>query len=102
MIESSAAAVKQLIDDLDSRIETARHHSLDLVARLLDMARLELLMQHHGIDENEFEAFCDVLAEAPERKPQRRPIAMGSGGPRRPRGERAKPRRTRRTATPAI
>ncbi|MBP0645335.1 hypothetical protein J8J17_26440, partial [Mycobacterium tuberculosis] len=39
-------------------IEVARSQSHDLVARLLDMARIELLTRHYGIDEQEFEAFC--------------------------------------------
>jgi len=61
MDDNSTAIVARMIGDLTRNIEVARSQSHDLVARLLDMARIELLTRHYGIDEQEFEAFCKKI-----------------------------------------
>lgn len=93
------AIVKQMIEGLDQAIETAKGQSFDFVARLLEMARLELLLNYHGIQEGELETFCEVLTQENGSPHDRRSILIGNASPRRTRG--AKPRKTSRSAGPA-
>jgi len=95
-----AAAVKQMIDSLEDTIATARGRSYLFVTRLLEMARLELLMQYHGIQECELDTFCEALTEQSGSQRGRRSIIMGDASPRRARRARTKPRNARRSAGP--
>jgi hypothetical protein len=99
MTTDDTEIVKQMIENLEETIRTARRQSFSFVARLLEMARLELLMHHHGIQERELETFCEALTQ--EQGPQhgRRSVLIGDSSPRRARGARQKP--SRRSARPA-
>lgn len=99
MDRGDAAAIRPMIEDLDTKIETARHLALDFVAQLLEMARLELLTHYHGIEKGEFDAFCDAIGGLSVKR-RRRAVGVGTARPRRPRGERAKSRATRRSGAP--
>lgn len=101
MTAGDAKTTKQMIESLDETIVTARQLSFDFVARLLEMARLELLVTTHGIQEAELDSFCDALARQQDTPHRRRKMLMGDAGPRRARRARVKPRKTRRSATPA-
>jgi hypothetical protein len=92
-----AAIVKQMIEDLDDKIEIAKRQSFDFVARLLDMARLELLIRYYGIQEDEFEKFCEAVVEGLELQKRSLSVDTSNFGSRRWRGERTKPRRPRRS-----
>jgi hypothetical protein len=93
-----AKTTKQMIESLDETIATARLLSFDFVVRLLEMARLELLVTSHGIKETELDSFCATLARQQDTPHRRRKLLLGDAGPRRARRPRAKPRKTRRSA----
>ena len=101
MTTDDAAIVKQMIEGLEETIGTARNQSFSFVARLLEMARLELLMHYHGIQERELETFCQALTQEPGPQHGRRSVLIGDASPRRSRGPRSKPRNSRRSAGPA-
>lgn len=95
------ATLKELIDGLDDTIGMARRLADPFAVRLLEMARLQLLMQHHGIKEGELETFCEALTEDHVPTSGRRAIIMGESSPRRARRGRAKLRAARHSAAPA-
>lgn len=96
MDDTSTAIVARMIDDLTRNIEIARSQSHDLVARLLDMARIELLTRHYGIDEREFEAFCKGLEDKASRPSPPLPLGMPVVSSGRRRKEQPKLRLSRR------
>jgi hypothetical protein len=93
-----ASALKQMIESLDDTIATARGGSQAFVAHLLEMARLELLMQYHGIEERELERFCEALTEERTLRRNRRPVILGAASPRRARRGRSKARNAKVTS----
>lgn len=93
-----AAAVKAMIDNLEDTIGLARGRSDPFVARLLEMARLELLLQYHGIQERELDTFCEALAQQHGSQRDRRSIILGDASPRRARRGRSKRRSSPRSA----
>lgn len=95
-----AAAVKEMIDTLEDTIVTARARSYSFVTHLLEMARLELLMQYHGIQEGELDTFCEALTEESGSPHDRRSVIMGNASPRRTRRTRTKARSARRSTSP--
>ncbi len=99
MTADEAKIAKQMIEDLEETIATARLQSYGFVARLLEMARLELLMTYHGIQERELETFCEALTEGGGLH-DRRSVMIGNASPRRRHGAGAKPRNARRSAGP--
>lgn len=88
-----AATVKEMIDSLEDTIGMARGRSDPFVARLLEMARLELLLQYHGIQERELDTFCEALEQQHGSQRERRSILLGDASPRRARRGRSKKRR---------
>lgn len=91
MDDNSTAIVVRMIGDLTRNIEMARSQSHDLVARLLDMARIELLTRHYGIDEQEFDAFCKGI-EGELKRGRGVPIIRPVAGAARRRKAQPKPR----------
>jgi hypothetical protein len=98
MTVNDATIVREMIEGIEDAIGTARQQSFSFVARLLEMARLELLMTYHGINEGEIEAFCETLAQEHGAAHNRRSIILGDASARR---VRRKPRTSRRSARPA-
>jgi len=94
-----ATTVKQMIDDLEDTIATARERSYSFVTHLLEMARLELLMQYHGIQERELDTFCEALTEEGAANRNRRSVILGAASPRRARRARTKGRNARHSAS---
>ena len=53
--------LKRAIATLDGLIETAKAHGLGNSALFLEMAKLQLQLDFHGITDEEFAALCDAL-----------------------------------------
>ena len=53
--------LEKAITTLNGLIELAKTHGLDNAALFLDMARLQLQLDFHGITDEEFGALCDAL-----------------------------------------
>ncbi len=100
MTDDDAAAVKEMIDTLEGAIDTARARSYSFVTHLLEMARLELLMQYHGIQECELDTFCEALTQKSASQHDRRAVIVGNASPRRTRRGRIKGRSARRSSGP--
>jgi hypothetical protein len=56
-----AKQLQEIINATNQHIRTLQALGLGNTARMFAIARLDLLMQMHGISEEEFKAFCDVL-----------------------------------------
>ncbi len=56
-----AKQLQEIINATNQHIRTLQALGLGNTARMFAIARLDLLMQMHGISEQEFKAFCDVL-----------------------------------------
>lgn len=61
MSNPDADDVQRVVQELDSRIDWARGRSLEFVADLLDMARLELLSHQYRIDEDELSSLSFLI-----------------------------------------
>jgi hypothetical protein len=53
--------LEQAIATLNGLIELAKAHGLGNLALFLDMAKLQLQLDFHGITDEEFGALCDAL-----------------------------------------
>ena len=53
--------LEQAIETLNGVIELAKTHGLANAALFLDMAKLQLQLDFHGITDEEFGALCDAL-----------------------------------------
>jgi hypothetical protein len=67
---------------LDGLIKLTKAHGLDESALFLDMAKLQLQLDLHGITDEEFAAFCDAL-ENGTLTPGSVARGRGTGRPRR-------------------
>lgn len=76
------ATIQSIIDDLARNIAIAKSQSCDLAARLLDMARIELLARHHGIHEHELKQFCKTIESRAKRAASAIPSKPGTSGRR--------------------
>lgn len=86
------ATLQSIIDDLARNIEIAKSQSCDLAARLLDMARIELLARQNGIHEHELKQFCKAIESRAKRAATAMPSKPGTTG-RRAAGRRSTTRR---------
>jgi hypothetical protein len=85
--------IGDLLGQIDGAAAYARQSGLAFAAHLLDMARLEILAQRHGIGADELAAFCE--AASAQLRPGKRRQAR-----RRPPRSLAKPRARRIRARP--
>jgi hypothetical protein len=56
-----AKQLQAIVTATNQHIRTLQALGLGNTARMFAIARLDLLMQMHGISDEEFKAFCDLL-----------------------------------------
>jgi hypothetical protein len=66
MNANRARIIAAMIESLSSGIRVARAHALDQTAALLEMAKLDLQTELHGITDEEMHTFCRTVEAANE------------------------------------
>ena len=64
MNANRARIIAAMIESLSSGIRVARAHALDQTAALLEMAKLDLQTELHGITDEEMHTFCRTVEAA--------------------------------------
>ncbi len=88
--------MRNMIETIDATIDGARARSLDFVVQLLEMARLELIANQHGIEVEELKSFCEHISRPHAPVSRRATSHRAANSPRIP----TKARRRRAVAPP--